>query len=98
MPTLILDSSVTLNNGVKMPIIGLGVFQVPHGQAVRVVKDALEVGYRHIDTASYYGNEEDVGRAIKRAASHERISLSRPNYGTRTTAKRERPWQRSTEA
>ncbi len=65
MSALSLESTVTLNNGVKMPIIGIGVFQVPHGQAVRVVKDAMEVGYRHIDTASYYGNEEDVGQAIK---------------------------------
>ena len=56
----------TLNNGVKMPMIGFGVFQVPDAkQAEAAVSDALEVGYRMIDTASSYFNEEAVGAAIK---------------------------------
>ncbi|MDR1905551.1 MAG: aldo/keto reductase [Clostridiales bacterium] len=56
---------VTLNNGVKMPIIGYGVFQIPdHAECERCVLDAVEVGYRHIDTAQSYRNEEAVGNAI----------------------------------
>ena len=57
---------VTLNNGVKMPLEGFGVFQVPDGQLTeQAVTDALACGYRLIDTASAYGNEEAVGRAIR---------------------------------
>jgi len=56
----------TLNNGVKMSMIGFGVFQVPDAkQAEQAVSDALEVGYRMIDTASSYFNEEAVGAAIR---------------------------------
>ena len=58
--------TVTLNNGVQMPILGFGVFQIPDAaECERVVSDALEIGYRLIDTAAAYGNEEAVGRAIK---------------------------------
>jgi 2,5-diketo-D-gluconate reductase A len=53
-----------LNNGVSIPQLGFGVFQVPQGQTQRVVEDALEAGYRHIDTAAAYGNEAGVGAAI----------------------------------
>lgn len=54
-----------LNNGVEIPVIGLGVFQVDDGdQVYDAVRSALEIGYRHIDTASYYQNEAGVGRAI----------------------------------
>lgn len=56
----------TLNNGVKMPVIGLGVWKVkPSFIAERVVKDAISAGYRHIDTARIYLNEKGVGKAIK---------------------------------
>src|SRR3954447_14313327 len=55
---------VTLNNGVQMPILGFGVFQIPPEQTEQAVTDALAAGYRHIDTAASYGNEEAVGRAI----------------------------------
>lgn len=59
---------VTLNNGVEMPALGFGVFQVPDpAECERAVSDALEVGYRLIDTAAAYGNEEAVGRAIARS-------------------------------
>lgn len=59
---------VTLNNGVKMPQLGLGVWRVEEGsQVVDSVKTALEVGYRHIDTAAIYGNEAGVGEAIKQS-------------------------------
>jgi 2,5-diketo-D-gluconate reductase A len=56
---------VTLNNDVRMPIIGFGVFQIPAEQTQQVVEQALVAGYRHLDTAEAYGNEEAVGRAIK---------------------------------
>jgi diketogulonate reductase-like aldo/keto reductase len=58
---------VKLNNGVEMPILGFGVFQVPDlEECERSVYDAIQTGYRLIDTAASYGNEEAVGRAIKR--------------------------------
>lgn len=57
---------VTLNNGVKMPILGYGVYQIADQEACeRCVLDAISVGYRSIDTAQAYGNEEAVGRAVK---------------------------------
>jgi len=56
--------NVTLNNGVEMPIVGFGVFQVPPEETEEAVATALEVGYRHIDTAASYENEEAVGRAV----------------------------------
>lgn len=56
----------TLNNGVKIPAVGVGVFRVEDATiAYETVKTALSVGYRHIDTAMIYGNEEAVGKAIK---------------------------------
>ena len=55
---------VTLNNGVRIPQLGFGVFQVPVEQTEAVVSTALEVGYRSIDTAAAYHNEEGVGKAI----------------------------------
>ena len=58
---------ITLNNGVQMPILGFGVFQIPDEQTEQVVTDALATGYRLIDTAASYGNEEAVGRAIAKS-------------------------------
>lgn len=58
-------NSVQLNNGISMPSIGFGVYQIPENETERVVTDALEVGYRLIDTASSYFNEEQVGNAIR---------------------------------
>ncbi|MCX5095888.1 aldo/keto reductase [Streptomyces sp. NBC_00365] len=57
--------NVTLNNGVEMPILGFGVFQIPLEETEQAVTDALAAGYRLLDTAASYGNEEAVGRAIK---------------------------------
>ena len=57
--------SVTLNNGVQMPVLGFGVYQVPPEETQRVVADALSVGYRSIDTAAGYANEQGVGAAIR---------------------------------
>jgi 2,5-diketo-D-gluconate reductase A len=57
---------VTLNNGIKMPILGFGVFQIPDpAECERAVVDAIEAGYRLIDTAASYLNEESVGKGIK---------------------------------
>ena len=56
---------VRLNNGVMMPAIGFGVSQIPASETEKVASDALEVGYRMIDTASSYFNEEQVGNAIR---------------------------------
>ena len=59
---------VTLNNGVEMPLLGFGVFQVTDAEECeRSVYDAIRTDYRLIDTAAAYGNEEAVGKAIKRA-------------------------------
>ena len=55
---------VTLNNGVKMPKLGYGVYQIDPAEAERCVLDAISVGYRSIDTAQAYSNEEGVGNAI----------------------------------
>ncbi len=61
--------TVKLNNGVEMPLLGFGVFQVPDpAECERSVLDAIETGYRLIDTAASYGNEEAVGNAIKKSA------------------------------
>jgi 2,5-diketo-D-gluconate reductase A len=56
---------ITLNNGVQMPILGFGVYQIPAEQTEQAVTDALAAGYRSLDTAAAYGNEEAVGRAIQ---------------------------------
>jgi diketogulonate reductase-like aldo/keto reductase len=56
--------AVKLNNGIEMPRIGFGVFRVPEDETVAAVLDAIEAGYRSIDTASLYGNEAGVGRAV----------------------------------
>lgn len=59
---------VSLNNGVKMPALGFGVFQIADSAICeQAVYDALMSGYRLIDTAAVYGNEEAVGRAVKRS-------------------------------
>lgn len=68
---------VSLSNGVKMPILGYGVYQVSKDECERCVLDALKVGYRHIDTAQSYFNEEEVGNAIKKSGiSRKEIFLT----------------------
>lgn len=58
---------ILLNNGISMPVLGYGLFQVPPIEAERCTADALKVGYRLIDTAQAYGNEEGVGRAVAKS-------------------------------
>ena len=60
---------ITLNNGVELPAIGLGVFQTPPDETRAAVAAALEAGYRHIDTAAAYGNEREVGEAVHASAA-----------------------------
>ena len=55
---------VTLNNDVKMPMIGFGVYQIPNNETAQCVLNAIEAGYRHIDCARFYGNEKSVGIAL----------------------------------
>ncbi|WP_129337372.1 aldo/keto reductase [Cellulomonas endophytica] len=57
--------TITLNNGVRIPQLGFGVFQVPPEETAAATATALEVGYRHIDTAQMYGNEAGVGEAVR---------------------------------
>ncbi|MFQ6855656.1 aldo/keto reductase [Streptomyces sp. 35M1] len=64
MPTTPTVPTVTLNNGVTIPQLGFGVFQVPDDETTAAVSAALEAGYRSIDTAAIYGNEVGVGRAL----------------------------------
>ncbi|MGP9034137.1 aldo/keto reductase [Glutamicibacter mysorens] len=56
--------TITLNNGIEMPQVGFGVFQVPNQETTDAVRSALKAGYRSIDTAAIYGNEEGVGKAL----------------------------------
>jgi 2,5-diketo-D-gluconate reductase A len=57
--------TLTLNNGVEIPQLGFGVFQIPPDETVAATRTALEIGYRHIDTAQMYGNEKEVGQAVR---------------------------------
>ena len=59
--------NVRLNNGVMMPAIGFGVFQIPENETERAVNDAIEIGYRKFDTAAAYFNEEQLGNAIRQS-------------------------------
>lgn len=77
---------LTLNNGVKMPILGFGVYQIPQEETKRAVLDAIDVGYRSIDTAQSYFNEKEVGEAIAECGvSREELFITTKvwieNYG-----------------
>lgn len=70
---------VTLNNGIKMPVLGYGVYQVTNEECERCVLEAISVGYRSIDTAQAYGNEEAVGNAVRKCnVPREELSI---HYG-----------------
>ena len=59
-------NTMVLNDGTVIPTVGFGVFQIPNdGSTYRAVRQALEIGYRHIDTAAYYRNEASVGQALR---------------------------------
>ncbi len=75
---------VTLNNGVEMPLIGFGTYQMPARITERCVGEALELGYRHIDTAQCYGNEREVGAAIRNSGlKREEIFVTTKLWGGR---------------
>ena len=76
---------VVLNNGVKMPMLGYGVYQVTPQEAERCVADALSVGYRMVDTAQAYGNEEGVGAAVKKSGLKREDVLTRACASCRAT-------------
>lgn len=61
----VFDETFTLNNGIKIPRFALGVWEIPDDQVATAVQHALEIGYRHVDTAQAYGNERGVGEAIR---------------------------------
>jgi Aldo/keto reductases, related to diketogulonate reductase len=79
--------TTTLNNGVKMPWFGLGVYKTQEGPEVEnAVAAALEAGYRLIDTAALYGNEKGVGNAIRASGIRRKTFSSRRRCGTATRA------------
>jgi diketogulonate reductase-like aldo/keto reductase len=65
---MILQDTFTLSNGVEIPKLGLGVWMIADGDVARVVRNAIEIGYRHFDTAQAYGNERGVGEALRSSA------------------------------
>lgn len=79
--------NIKLSNGIEMPQLGYGVYQVTPEECENCVMDAISVGYRMIDTAQAYHNEEAVGSAWKRAASVATSSSSSQKFGFQTTAK-----------
>ena len=88
-----LSDTLTLNNGYKIPCVGFGTWQTPDGEvAIQSVKDAISLGYKHIDTAAIYGNEISIGKAIKEsnANRHELFITSKvwnKERGYQTTLK-----------
>lgn len=75
--------TIILNNGVEIPQLGFGTYQIPPGQARAATLAALEVGYRHIDTAEMYGNERQIGEAVRDSGldRHEVFVTSKLNNG-----------------
>ena len=83
---LTLKSTLKLNNGISIPLLGLGVYLLrPGTESYQSVKAALDTGYRLVDTASFYGNEEDVGKAVRDSVVPREESSSQPSSGTTTT-------------
>lgn len=79
-----MDNTVILNNGVEMPRIGYGVYQIPSSITERCVSDALSVGYRSIDTAQCYGNEKETGQAIRKSGiPRDKIFVTTKLWGGR---------------
>ena len=62
---MILEETYTLSNGVEIPKLGLGTWFIDNANAASAVKQAVKIGYRHLDTAQAYGNEEGVGEGIR---------------------------------
>lgn len=82
-----LTDTLKLSSGYEIPCVGFGTYLTPDGDTcVNSVKAALAAGYRHIDTAEFYMNEDGVGRGIARSGVPAGTSLSPPRCGTRTKA------------
>jgi diketogulonate reductase-like aldo/keto reductase len=67
---MVLNEAYTLSNGVKIPKVGLGTWRIDDDKAAQAVRDAVEVGYRHFDTAQGYGNERGVGEGVRTCGVH----------------------------
>lgn len=80
----------TLNNGVKMPILGIGVYDIPERETRRVVEEAVSVGYRSIDTAAMYIMSELLAMRYAHVAFRGKNSLSPPRYAIRATLGKKR--------
>ena len=79
-----MEKYIELNNGVKMPMVGFGVYQIPAALTERCVLDALNIGYRHIDTAQCYGNERAVGTAVRKSElNRDEVFLTTKIWGSR---------------
>lgn len=59
-------NTITLNNGVTMPQLGFGVYQIPSDETAQAVYEAIKIGYRLIDTAAVYGNEKETGQGLSK--------------------------------
>jgi diketogulonate reductase-like aldo/keto reductase len=66
-----LNTTLELNDGARIPVLGVGTYKIPDADTPAVIGGALAAGYRHIDTAALYGNERGVGRGIREALSHQ---------------------------
>ncbi len=73
--------NITLNNGVQIPALSFGVFQIPPAETEQAVIAAIKAGYRHIDTAQVYMNETEVGLGIKTAAWRAKNCSLPPKFG-----------------
>lgn len=81
--------NITLNDGVKIPVYGFGTYQIPaDGSTYKAVREALDLGIRHIDTAVAYFNEQEVGHAIRESGIPREEISSPASSGFRTTAMR----------
>lgn len=91
--------TITLNNGVEIPQLGFGVFQIPPEETTEATLVALEVGYRHIDTAEMYGNERQVGEAVRASGIDRRevFVTSKLNNGFHAYADALKAFDRSLE-
>ena len=80
---------IPLNNGIRIPQLGFGVYRIAPGQTQHVVLAAFGAGYRHIDTAQRYGNEKQVARALARSGlSRDEVFLTRSSMSTGTGGRR----------
>jgi len=84
--------TMTLNNGVRMPSIGLGVFQSSPTETTAAVEKAIRIGYRHVDTAAAYGNEREVGEAIRRSGIAHHTPVPAGLYGRGLSEPRPDRW------